>query len=101
MKQYSHGTRLKIVRLLTGMGRDSFCQLVGIGVTRLTTIENNRGSMYVTDLETITSVFPEFTWWLISGKALSIEDLERSPNKYCNAAATTIRRGITIEDLLR
>lgn len=101
MTQYSHGTRLKILRLLIGMVRESFCQLVGLGVTRLTTIENNRGSMYVTDLEAITSVFPEFTWWLISGKALSVGDLERSLNKYCNAAATTIRRGVTIEDLLR
>lgn len=101
MNQYSHGTRLKIVRRLTGMGRESFCELVGIGVTRLTTIENNRSVMYVTDLDAVTSVFPEFTWWLISGKALSAGELERSANEYCNFAAATIRRGITIEDLLR
>jgi len=83
------------------MGRESFCQLVGLGVTHLTSIESNRGPMYVTDLEAITSVFPEFTWWLISGKSLSVGDLERSSNKYCNAAATKIRRGVTTEDLLR
>lgn len=86
--------RAKAVRELTGLGREAFADLVGLGYNRLSTLEHDRARMSVEDLEAITNVLPEFTEWIIRGGKIEMSALEASSNDLCKVAANRIRRGV-------
>lgn len=87
----SAGARLKTLRTLIGLSRDKFTELVGIENLRLITIENDRGRMSTDDLALVSEVFPEVIYWLLNGKPVTVETLEKSGNLYLQRLALTLK----------
>lgn len=87
----SAGARLKSLRVLLGLPRERFCELVGIENMRLTTIENERGRMSTDDLLQVVTVFPEVLSWLVLGAPVDVEMLEKSENLHLKKLALSLR----------
>lgn len=91
--QQTAAFRMKAVRALLGITRESFSELVNIGYVRIATLENDRARMSVDDLASLDAVLPEFTGYLLNGKTLDVAMLEQSSNEMVRSAAFRIRDG--------
>lgn len=68
--EFAANTRIKTLREAIGLTRDEFSVRAGIGATQLSNIEQKKQKAYAWHLEEIAKQWPEYAYWLMTGKIL-------------------------------
>jgi transcriptional regulator with XRE-family HTH domain len=68
--EFEINKRFKSLRSHLGMTVDDFSLKTGIKSGQISSIENNRQKLYGWHIEAISEIFPEYGYWLGTGKVL-------------------------------
>lgn len=70
INEFEINNRFKNLRNHLGMTVDDFSLKTGIKSGQISSIENNRQKLYGWHIEAISEKFPEYGYWLATGKVL-------------------------------
>ncbi|WP_020410986.1 hypothetical protein [Hahella ganghwensis] len=87
------GERLKGMRELMGFTRMRFAEFLDINLIRLKNLEQLKARVAEDEFEKLGKMFPEMMPWLVYGGKISLSELERSDNEYCQLIALKIKIG--------
>ena len=65
--QFEINIRLKNLRAHLGLTVDEFSLKTGIKSGQISSIENNRQKLYGWQIQAISSIWPEYAYWLATG----------------------------------
>lgn len=87
------GDRLKAVRLLFGLGREEFADMIGISFNRYCNVEQKRAKLGEDEIAAVCSRFPEFTHWMAYEGVILVNELKHSSESLCRLVAAKIEAG--------
>lgn len=70
MYEYKINIRIQELRVHLNIKGDEFCRKTGIKLDALRSIENKKQKVNGEHLELICEAFPEFAYWIATGKTL-------------------------------
>lgn len=87
------GDRIKAVRLLLGLGREEFADLIGVSFNRYCNVEQKRAKLGEEEIVAVCLRFPEFTHWMAYEGIIRVSDLRDSDDSLCRLIAAKIDAG--------
>ncbi len=69
-KEYETNKRIRKLRDHLGLGRGEFAEKTGLPKKTIENLEQEKQKTYAWHIEEITKTWPEYAFWLVTGKTL-------------------------------